>query len=62
VLNGQSLTLLPTLRWLRFFVQTPELHLIRHQYDVHSYHYSEMPIRDSIFGSYRSAVCPACRT
>ena len=41
--------------WLRYFVQTPELHSIHHQYDVHSFNYSDMPIWDRIFGTYKDA-------
>jgi len=42
-----------TPRWLRYFVQTPELHSVHHQYDVHSYNYSDIPVWDRIFGTYR---------
>jgi sterol desaturase/sphingolipid hydroxylase (fatty acid hydroxylase superfamily) len=41
--------------WLRYFVQTPELHSIHHQYDAHSFNYSDIPIWDRIFGTYRDA-------
>jgi len=36
-------------------VQTPELHSIHHQYDVHSYNYSDLPIWDRVFGTYQDA-------
>jgi len=39
--------------WLRYFVQTPELHSIHHQYDLHSFNYSDIPIWDRIYGTYR---------
>lgn len=39
--------------WLRYFVQTPELHSVHHQYDVHSYNYSDIPVWDRIFVTYR---------
>jgi len=42
--------------WLRYFVQTPELHSIHHQYDLHSFNYSDLPIWDRIFGTYRDTV------
>ena len=42
--------------WLRYFVQTPELHSIHHQYNVHSYNYSDIPIWDRLFGTYRDAL------
>jgi sterol desaturase/sphingolipid hydroxylase (fatty acid hydroxylase superfamily) len=41
--------------WLRYFVQTPELHSIHHQFDVHSFNYSDIPIWDRIFGTYKDA-------
>jgi len=41
--------------WLRYFVQTPELHSIHHQHDVHSFNYSDIPIWDRIFGTYQDA-------
>ncbi len=43
-------------KWLRYFVQTPELHSIHHQYDVHSFNYSDVPIWDRMFGTYRDVV------
>lgn len=42
-------------RWLRYFVQTPELHSIHHQYDVHSYNFADIPLWDRLFGTYRNA-------
>ncbi len=45
-----------TPRWLRYFIQTPELHSIHHQYDVHSYNYSDIPIWDRMFGTYRDSI------
>lgn len=39
--------------WLRYFVQTPELHSIHHQFDVHAYNYSDLTIWDRLFGTYR---------
>jgi sterol desaturase/sphingolipid hydroxylase (fatty acid hydroxylase superfamily) len=41
-----------TPKWLRYFIQTPELHSIHHQLDVHDYNYSDLPIWDRIFGTY----------
>lgn len=43
-------------RWLRYFIQTPELHSIHHQYDVHAFNYGDMPLWDRIFGTYRDAT------
>jgi sterol desaturase/sphingolipid hydroxylase (fatty acid hydroxylase superfamily) len=42
--------------WLRYFIQTPELHSIHHQYDVHQYNYSDLPLWDRLFGTYRDTV------
>ena len=51
-----------TPRWLRYFVQTPELHSIHHQYDFHACNYSDIPIWDRLFGTYRDTVefTPRC--
>lgn len=48
--------------WLRYFIQTPELHSIHHEYDVHSFNYSDIPIWDRIFGTYRDtrSFTPRC--
>lgn len=39
--------------WLRYIIQTPELHSIHHEYDSHAYNYSDIPIWDRLFGTYR---------
>ena len=39
--------------WLRYFIQTPELHSIHHQFDVHSFNYGDIPIWDRLFGTYK---------
>jgi len=51
-----------TARWLRFFIQTPELHSIHHQYDVHRYNFSDIPLWDRLFGTYKdtTAFMPRC--
>jgi sterol desaturase/sphingolipid hydroxylase (fatty acid hydroxylase superfamily) len=48
--------------WLRYFIQTPELHSIHHQYDVHAFNYSDIPLWDRMFGTYRDArdFVPQC--
>ncbi len=43
---------LRTPRWLRFFIQTPELHSIHHQLDVHRHNYGDLPLWDRLFGTY----------
>lgn len=42
--------------WIRYFIQTPELHSIHHQYDVHFFNFSDLPIWDRMFGTYRDAT------
>ena len=48
--------------WLRYFIQTPELHSIHHQLDVHKYNFSDIPIWDRIFGTYKDTIkfMPRC--
>jgi sterol desaturase/sphingolipid hydroxylase (fatty acid hydroxylase superfamily) len=43
-----------TPRWLGFFIQRPEQHAIHHARDVHQYNYSDFPIYDFIFGTYKN--------
>ncbi len=45
-----------TPKWLRFFIQTPELHSIHHQYDVHQYNFADIPLWDRLFGTYKDAT------
>jgi sterol desaturase/sphingolipid hydroxylase (fatty acid hydroxylase superfamily) len=47
---------LRTPRWLRYLIQTPELHSIHHQFNVHRYNYADIPIWDRIFGTYKDAI------
>lgn len=47
---------LRTPRWLRFFIQTPELHSIHHEYDVHKFNFSDIPIWDRLFGTYKDTT------
>jgi len=42
--------------WIRYFIQTPELHSIHHQFDVHFFNFSDLPIWDRMFGTYRDAT------
>lgn len=46
---------LRTPRWLRYFVQTPELHSIHHELDIHRYNFADLPIWDRLFGTYKDA-------
>jgi sterol desaturase/sphingolipid hydroxylase (fatty acid hydroxylase superfamily) len=47
--------------WLRFIIQTPELHSIHHAYDVHAYNYSDVPVWDRLFGTYKDTTAFAKR-
>ena len=47
---------LKTPNWIRYFIQTPELHSVHHQYDVHKYNFSDIPIWDRIFGTYKDSI------
>jgi sterol desaturase/sphingolipid hydroxylase (fatty acid hydroxylase superfamily) len=47
---------LRTPRWLKYFIQTPELHSIHHQLDVHRHNYGDIPLWDRIFGTYKDAT------
>lgn len=42
--------------WLRYFIQTPELHSVHHELDVHKYNYSDIPLWDRIFGTYKDST------
>jgi sterol desaturase/sphingolipid hydroxylase (fatty acid hydroxylase superfamily) len=48
--------------WLRYLIQTPELHSIHHQLDVHAFNYSDLPVWDRLFGTYRDTreFAPRC--
>lgn len=45
-----------TPHWLRYFIQTPELHSIHHQFDIHNYNYADIPLWDRLFGTYRDTT------
>jgi sterol desaturase/sphingolipid hydroxylase (fatty acid hydroxylase superfamily) len=42
--------------WLRYVVQTPELHSIHHEYGAHRFNYGDLPLWDRLFGTYRDAT------
>jgi len=42
--------------WLRYLIQTPELHSIHHQFDVHRFNYGDIPLWDRLFGTYRDTI------
>jgi sterol desaturase/sphingolipid hydroxylase (fatty acid hydroxylase superfamily) len=43
-----------TPQWLGYFVQRPESHTIHHGKGLHKYNYSDLPIFDIIFGTFRN--------
>ncbi len=40
--------------WLGYFIQRPESHAIHHAKGVHAYNYSDLPLFDIIFGTFRN--------
>lgn len=46
---------LRTPRWLGYLVQRPEAHSIHHARGVHAFNYSDFPLWDLLFGTFRSA-------
>lgn len=43
-----------TPQWLGYFVQRPESHSVHHARGVHHYNYSDLPLFDLIFGTFRN--------
>ena len=43
-----------TPRWLGYIVQRPESHCVHHEQGVHAYNYSELPIIDMMFGTFKN--------
>lgn len=43
-----------TPRWLGYIVQRPESHSLHHQRDLHAYNYSNIPLWDMLFGTFRN--------
>src|SRR5262249_12914724 len=43
-----------TPRWLGYVVQRPESHCLHHEQGVHAYNYSELPVVDMMFGTFRN--------
>lgn len=43
-----------TPRWLGYFIQRPESHSIHHERGVHRYNYSDLPVFDMLFGTFRN--------
>jgi sterol desaturase/sphingolipid hydroxylase (fatty acid hydroxylase superfamily) len=47
-------TNIKTPRWLGYFIQRPESHTIHHGKGLHRYNYSDLPIFDIMFGTFRN--------
>jgi sterol desaturase/sphingolipid hydroxylase (fatty acid hydroxylase superfamily) len=45
-----------TPHWLRYLIQTPELHSIHHQFEVHRFNFGDIPLWDRMFGTYKDTV------
>lgn len=43
-----------TPRWLGYLIQRPESHGVHHQRGVHAYNYSDFPLWDVVFGTFRN--------
>lgn len=43
-----------TPQWLGYFFQRPESHCIHHQRGLHAYNYSDFPLWDIVFGTFRN--------
>ena len=43
-----------TPHWLGFIVQRPESHTVHHARGIHGYNYSDLPIFDMMFGTFRN--------
>ena len=43
-----------TPRWIGYIIQRPESHSVHHERGVHAYNYSDLPIFDIIFGTFRN--------
>ena len=45
-----------TPNWVGYFIQRPEEHILHHQREVHAGNYSDWPLWDKVFGTYRAPV------
>jgi len=43
-----------TPRWLGYIVQRPESHSVHHAKEVHFYNFSDLPVFDMLFGTFRN--------
>jgi len=44
----------PTPHWLGYLIQRPESHNIHHARGIHRYNYSDLPLWDMLFGTFRN--------
>ena len=45
---------LRTPRWLGYIIQRPESHSVHHGKGLHRYNYSDLPLWDIVFGTFRN--------
>ena len=50
-----------TPHWLGYIIQRPESHCIHHERGVHHYNYSDLPVWDMLFGTFRNPRVPESR-
>ena len=43
-----------TPHWLGYLIQRPESHHVHHSRDVHRYNYSDLPLWDMVFGTFKN--------
>ena len=43
-----------TPQWLGYIIQRPESHTVHHEKGVHAYNYSDLPIFDILFGTFKN--------
>jgi len=43
-----------TPRWVGYIVQRPESHCVHHERGVHAFNYSDLPLWDMVFGTFRN--------
>lgn len=51
-----------TPQWLGYIVQRPESHTVHHAKGIHAYNYSDLPIFDILFGTFRNPKDFDCET
>ena len=45
-----------TPQWLGYLIQRPESHGVHHERGLHRYNYSDLPLWDAVFGTFRNPV------